>query len=222
MSVSRKSVKLYADFYSSDIVVASPLGLRRIVGAEGDKQRDIDFLASLEVVYLGCADVMLQQNWQHMVDVFALLNGEPSATRDTDFSRVRLRDLDGGARFHRQTIVASTASDPRLLSLMRNHCQNILGQVSFRGKHSGTIANVVPTVRQVWHRLAATSPVAADDARLKYFKEHILPQLRAATAGMEETTLQPHTLVVVPSYFSFVRIRNFLSKEDADFAPVSE
>jgi U3 small nucleolar RNA-associated protein 25 len=35
MSVSKKTLKLYTEFYSSDIIIASPLGLRTVIGEEG-------------------------------------------------------------------------------------------------------------------------------------------------------------------------------------------
>lgn len=35
MSVSKKSLKLFTEFYSSDIIVASPLGLRSVISGDG-------------------------------------------------------------------------------------------------------------------------------------------------------------------------------------------
>ncbi len=35
MSISKKSIKLYTEFYSSDIIIASPLGLKSVIGIDG-------------------------------------------------------------------------------------------------------------------------------------------------------------------------------------------
>ena len=52
---------MYAEFYSADIIIASPLGLRVIIGAGGEKGRDFDFLASVEVLILDQADIFYMQ-----------------------------------------------------------------------------------------------------------------------------------------------------------------
>jgi U3 small nucleolar RNA-associated protein 25 len=52
ISMAKKCLKLYVPFDDADILVCSPLGLRMIIGGEGDKKREYDFLASIEVLVL--------------------------------------------------------------------------------------------------------------------------------------------------------------------------
>lgn len=35
LSLKKNSIKLYSQFYSSDVIIASPLGLRTVIGTEG-------------------------------------------------------------------------------------------------------------------------------------------------------------------------------------------
>lgn len=60
-------MRLYSPFYSSDIIVASPLGLRTLIGVDGDAHRDFDFLSSVELLVLEQSDVFLMQNWEHVL-----------------------------------------------------------------------------------------------------------------------------------------------------------
>ena len=99
VAVRGKMVRLFADFYSADIILASPLGLRTVIGAEGcglwyiyksqklsslchicrEKKRDFDFLSSVEVLVLDQADVFLMQNWEHVTVCLSLsLSATPS------------------------------------------------------------------------------------------------------------------------------------------------
>lgn len=67
ISILKSSMRLYAPFYSSDIIIASPLGLRTVLGAEGESKRDFDFLSSIELLVLDQTDVFLMQNWEHVL-----------------------------------------------------------------------------------------------------------------------------------------------------------
>lgn len=52
------------------------------------------------------------------------------------------------------------------------------------------------------------------DARFEYFVKEVLPKQR--------DPLMSHTLIYVPSYFDFVRIRNYFKKEGIGFVQICE
>lgn len=66
LKLSRKNLKIYSDFYSSDILVASPLGLKMIIGSAEDSKRDFEYLSSIEMVVCDFTNVFLMQNWEHL------------------------------------------------------------------------------------------------------------------------------------------------------------
>jgi hypothetical protein len=234
ISLSRKQMKLYSPFYESDLIIATPLGLRRVIGGEGEGKREIDFLSSIEVVIVDEADILLQQNWQHVKDIFSALNVLPLSPQHTDFSRVREGDLAGTLRFNRQTIVSSSYYDAEISSLIKRSCFNANGgQVLIRsGGCKGSITNVIPTIRQSFVNVSTAclprpslfGVADSDDARMDTFKSLILPLLkqRRTVDGKEKSSQQPHTLIFIPSYFDYVRLRNLLDSEEIDFSTCSE
>lgn len=72
-----------------------------IVGAEGEEERDYDFLASIEVLIMDQTDVFLMQNWDHLLHVLDHFHLQPKKTHGTDFSRVRSWAVNGWAKYYR-------------------------------------------------------------------------------------------------------------------------
>ena len=103
-------------------------------------------------------------------------------------------------------------------SLMRS-CTNAAGCVSVgRALYPGALAGTPPGLRQLFVRFDADDPSAVADARLAAFREHVLPSIvRGLSAGPDG-----QTLLLVPSYFDFVRVRALLEEEDLPFAAISE
>lgn len=107
-------VRLYCDFYNSDIIIASPVALHRASAPNGDggdeaSGVDSDFLSSVEVCIMDRADVFLMQNWAYVPDIAEVVNSRPTGERAAraDFSRVRPFFLHEQGRLFRQTLVFS-------------------------------------------------------------------------------------------------------------------
>eukprot|EP00605_Chrysophyceae_sp_TOSAG23-4_P002836 GSChrysophyteH1.ASY1.ANO1.3124.1 assembled CDS len=221
-------LRLFSDFYISDVIIASPLGLRFVMedtqadnnktdagGMQTQKGSTADFLSSLEVVLVHQADVMLMQNWNHVNFIFEHMNMMPTYSHDTDFSRVRPYFLDSEGANHRQIIVTSHFLDANINSTFRRFGHSHAGKLTFRYNWAGCLGAVRNHLRQLFQRIPFTDDALQEnDCRWEYFRDHVLmPILR---------TGQTRTLIVAPSYIHYIKIRNELLRLEANAAFICE
>lgn len=214
VSIIRSSVRLYSPFYSSDIIIASPLGLRTVLGAEGESKRDFDFLSSIELLVVDQADVFLMQNWEHVLHVMKHMNLQPLDSHGVDFSRVRMWSLNNWAKHYRQTLVFSSIQDPQINNILSKQCANYRGQIVIKNMpKTGSICQVLVQLPHIFQMFPSDS-FMDQDARFQFFVDKVLPQYRESVMS--------HTMIYIPSYFDYVRLRNFMKKEEVNFVSLCE
>lgn len=126
-------LRMYCDFFQSDIIIASPLGLRLLIEknnkpqGKGKEQLNSDFLSSLELIFLHQSDVLYMQNWEHVEFIMSRTNKLAENDHGTDFSRVRPYFLEGKGVEHRQLIVTTHFNEPTIQSAFRTHGQSRAG-----------------------------------------------------------------------------------------------
>ncbi|XP_014229058.1 digestive organ expansion factor homolog [Trichogramma pretiosum] len=215
ISITKKALKLYSDFYSSDIIISSILGLRMTIGAEGEEDRDFDFLASIEMLIMDQMEVFLMQNWDHLIHVLDHLHLQPKSSHNTDFARVRSWCVNGWSKYYRQTLMFSSLKLPEINAIFNKRCHNYAGKVRVVNPVlSGTINQVLVPFPQYFQRFDVRNHSKAIDTRFEFFISKILPEFKE--------TIMNHTLIFVPSYFDYVKLRNYFRKEELSFGQICD
>ncbi|VDK77856.1 unnamed protein product [Litomosoides sigmodontis] len=211
VAIAKKSLKLYTAFDESDILISSPLGLRMIVGEGGENNadRETDFLASIEVLIIDKADILLMQNWEHLLNVVGSLHMQPKKLT-VDISRVRRWHLEQYSKFYRQTVLISEERRAECDALFARYCVNFAGFVKLLTPSEGLLYNIEIPYCQELHRIDVDVPENQSDLRFKFFEEKILPKCELST------------VIFIPSYFDFVRIRNYLKNGNESFVQLHE
>ncbi|XP_037948160.1 digestive organ expansion factor homolog [Teleopsis dalmanni] len=215
ITITKKCLKLYTEFYASDILIASPLGLRMIVGAAGTPERDYDFLNSIEMLIIDQAELILAQNWENLLHVMEHMHLPLKSLHNTDFQRVRPWCLNGYSNFYRQTVLLTSHDLPEFRSIFNHKCTNYQGKIRVTNPViSGSISNVIINIPQIFHRVDVNSLESSFDKRFDYFINEILPRYRNPSHA--------HCMIYVPSYFDYVRLRNYFKSETVSFVQICE
>lgn len=217
VKLTRKSLKLFSAFYESDFIVASPLALRLAI----EKDRDYDFLSSIEVLIVDQMDVISMQNWDHLQFVLSHLNKIPKQSHDTDFSRVKHWYLDGRAANLRQSVLLSAYDAPEMRSLYSRSLVNVAGKMrtmqdAKRLGERGVMDQVRPGIRQSFIRFDCANLQIEHDLRFQYLTQKTLPNLLKSALSAQRT------LIFIPSYFDFVRVSDHFEQQQLSYVSISE
>ncbi|VUZ41089.1 unnamed protein product [Hymenolepis diminuta] len=125
IAVAKKSIKLYAAFAESDIVISSPLGLETLMAEKADNSVDLQYITtSVEILILDQAEHLLMQNWATVQEVVSQLNQRPIKPSLSSPARIRLAYLAGYGSRYRQTLLFS-AVNHYLISALISKCENL-------------------------------------------------------------------------------------------------
>lgn len=229
IQLTKLGMNLYSSFDNSDVIVASPLGLRRAMGLrEGAGLSDASFCSSIEVCLVFGADIVLMQNWDHLLDLFRAMNKLPKRSLGScDIRRVYQAFLDGRSREFRQTIAISAYRVEDVSSLMRSHTQNRRGFVRLwkpiekvtgyteRSLPLYSAPRLVQGIQQMFIKTGDSG--SPEESLLNYFSSTLYPDILAALDGKTE-----RVLLVLSNYVAYLRVRKYLLQQSAVFASCNE
>lgn len=215
VTVRKRSLKLFSDFYNSDLIIASPLALKHVIKPNNNTTGHWDFLSSVEILIVDGMHVLLMQNWANVMLVLSHLNKRLVKNHGTDLSRVRMACLNGWSSLYRQNILFSAYQTAEFKCLFNKHCNNMQGKMLIQAPIlHGSICSVVSTLPQTFRKFEVSKVSEGSNSRFNFFIKNILPDYLSNPSY--------NILLFIPSYYDFVRIRNHFTKHDLSFASISD
>lgn len=200
------------------------------------KEVDTDFLASIETLVLDQAEAFVFQNLEHVEEVLKALNKVPKkltqlnditrmkeiysakVPRNVKYESVIGTNVHSYAQLVRQDIVIQKFTNLDLQCMLDTHCStNLFGQVKLSKVQPNRASEIAKDLK-VKLTLKRLPPVNSfehsDDSRFQSFTKTLWNGIYDDCPG--------YTLLLVPQYFDYVRLKNFIKQRNAQVACISE
>jgi hypothetical protein len=164
-------LKLYQPFEESDIILASPLGLKL-----ADKV--YDFLSSIEILLLDFSETFIFQNLEHLEEVFSFINRPPKNNQNiVNINRIKDNVKDNKLGLLRQNIIISHYKSLDIELLVKKYCNNIEGIYTMNEHYKNIISDLNlkegKEIKFEFKMLKAPNDADIFDYKFNYFTKNV-------------------------------------------------
>eukprot|EP00834_Sanchytrium_tribonematis_P001538 NODE_39_length_35218_cov_0.479655.p1 type:complete len:598 gc:universal NODE_39_length_35218_cov_0.479655:25176-26969(+) len=197
---TKSGIKLLCTLSKADVIIASPLALK-------ENKEIAMLLSSIEIAIFDQTSDLKMQNWSNVDFIFSKMNLIPSTTSaSTDIMRIKNHLLDSQGAKVRQTVFISDYLFPELSNCFRS-LVNIKGSTRFRPICNSQLPK---GIKQVFTPIHCSTVQSADDSRFYFFQKQLA------------NAIKDGTILVVPQYHDYMRLKLYLDEENKDFEELSE
>ena len=228
-------IKLYTPFDESDIIIASPLGLKLSSPNNNNpdnaaKNRKIyDFLSSIEILLIDFSEVFLYQNMDHLTEILSFLNKTPKNNQNiVSIDRINDTFIKGLSQSLRQSIMISHFKSLELDMIVNEYFNNVDGIINIT-------ENYVNQVEKIKNDFSEKYYAHKSDEYEIRFEFKILINLKGENEYDEKYTyftksiwnnlyesFEKHTIIFVASPFDYFRLKSFYKQTSKSVCYINE
>ena len=232
ISFFENKMRLYTPFDESDIIIASPLGLKLAKPTDNDKSfknnKVYDFLSSIEIFLMDFSEVFIYQNMEHLNEILSFLNKQPKNNQNiVDINRIKETYANNYGEYLRQNIIISQFKCLDIDVAINDICKNINGKIILNGPYENQLNLIKNEFAEKYKLLNSDNyeiryefKILRDfkeedfEEKFKYFTKNIWQNLYES--------FEKHTIIFVSSTFDYMILKSFFKKKSKSVCFISE
>ena len=233
ISFFENKMKLYTPFDESDIIIASPLGLKLAKPSDNDKSfknsKVYDFLSSIEIFLMDFSEVFIYQNLEHLNEILSFLNKQPKNNQNiVDINRIKENYANNYGEYLRQNIIISQFKCIDIDVAINDICKNINGKILLEGPYENQINLIKNEFAEKYNTLNSSNyEIRYEFKILRDFKgeEDFQEKFNYFTKNLWQNlyeSFEKHTIIFVSSTFDYMILKSFFKKKSKSVCFISE